>query len=76
MCPNSSAVILLGTASSAFIYEPPVSASAAVGIMNKTVEQKQTKAMDMRSYWLHIQDQVEQGQFRVYWAPGKYNLAH
>ena len=29
--------------------------------------------MDMRFYWL--QDQVEQGQFRVYWAPGKYNLA-
>jgi hypothetical protein len=29
--------------------------------------------MDMRFYWL--QDRVEQGQFRVYWAPGKYNLA-
>ena len=28
--------------------------------------------MDMRFYWL--QDQVEQGQFRVYWAPGKYSL--
>jgi hypothetical protein len=47
--------------------------STADGIMNKTVKQKQSKAMDMRFYWL--QDRVEQGQFRVYWAPGKYNLA-
>jgi len=56
--------------------QTPVSASAAVGIMNKTVEQKQSKAMDMRSYWLHTRPSiVEQGQFREYWAPGKYNLA-
>jgi hypothetical protein len=47
--------------------------SSADGIMNKTVKQKQSKAMDMRFYWL--QDRVERGQFRVYWAPGKYNMA-
>jgi len=47
--------------------------STADGIMNKTVKQKQSKAMDMRFYWL--QDRVEQGQFKIYWAPGKYNLA-
>ena len=41
--------------------------------MNKTVEQKQLKSMDMQFYWL--QDRVEQGQFRVFWAPGKINLA-
>ena len=29
--------------------------------------------MDMRFYWL--QDRVEQGQFKIYWVPGKYNLA-
>ena len=29
--------------------------------------------MDMRFYWL--QDIVEQGQIRVFWAPGKINLA-
>ena len=42
--------------------------------MNKTVEQKQSKSMDMdmRLYWL--QDRVKQGQFRVFWAPGKINL--
>jgi hypothetical protein len=45
--------------------------STADGIMNKTVEQKQSESMDMRFYWL--QDRVEQGQFRVFWAPGKIN---
>jgi hypothetical protein len=43
--------------------------STADRIMNKTVRQKQSKAMDMRFYWL--QDRVEQGQFRIYWAPCK-----
>jgi hypothetical protein len=47
--------------------------STADGIMNKTVKQKQSKSMDIRFYWL--QDQVEQGQFRIFWAPGKINLA-
>jgi hypothetical protein len=47
--------------------------STADGIMNKTVKQKQSKSMDMRFYWL--QDRVEQGQFKNFWAPGKINLA-
>jgi hypothetical protein len=47
--------------------------STADGIMNKTVEQKQSKSMDMRFYWL--QDRVEQGRFRIFWTPGKINLA-
>jgi hypothetical protein len=47
--------------------------STADGIMNKTVKQKQSKSMDMRFYWL--QDRVEQGQFRIFWAPGNINLA-
>jgi hypothetical protein len=47
--------------------------STADGIMNKTVKQKQSKSMDMRFYWL--QDRVGQGQLRVFWAPGKINLA-
>ena len=40
--------------------------------MNKTIKQKQSKAMDKRFYWL--QDRVKQGEFRVFWAPGKVNL--
>ena len=47
--------------------------STADGIMNKTIKQKQSKAMDKRFYW--VQDRVEQGEFRVFWAPGKNNLA-
>ena len=43
--------------------------STADGIMNKTIKQRQSKAMDKRFYWL--QDRVEQGKFRVFWAPGK-----
>jgi hypothetical protein len=31
------------------------------------------KAMDMHFHWLH--DQKAQGQFRIYWRPGKSNLA-
>ena len=47
--------------------------STADGIMNKTIKQRQSKAMDKRFYW--VQDRVEQGEFRVFWAPGKNNLA-
>ena len=43
------------------------------GIMNDTIRQQQSKAMDMRFYWL--KDRVTQQMFKVYWAPGKVNLA-
>jgi hypothetical protein len=42
--------------------------STTDGIINKTVQQKLSKAMDMRCYW--IQDRVEQGQFDMGWAVG------
>jgi hypothetical protein len=47
--------------------------STASGIANDTVKQKRSKAMDMRFYWLR--DRVRQGQFIVYWKPGKTNKA-
>ena len=47
--------------------------STGDGIMNKIIKQRQSQAMGKRFYWL--QDRVEQGKFRVFWAPGKYNLA-
>ena len=47
--------------------------STAEGIMNKTIKQKRSKAMDMRFYWLV--DRVSQKMFKVYWAPGSINLA-
>lgn len=45
--------------------------ACAEGIINDTVKQKRSKAIDMRFYW--IRDRVRQGQFRVFWAPGKDN---
>jgi hypothetical protein len=47
--------------------------STANGIMNSTVKQNRSKAIDMRFYWLR--DRVDQGQFNVFWAPGAVNLA-
>ena len=45
----------------------------AKGIANNSVKQKRSKAMDMRFYWLR--DRIAQGQFFMFWQPGKFNLA-
>jgi hypothetical protein len=42
------------------------------GIINSTVQQKRSKAMDMRFYW--VKDIVERDQFTVGWAPGDTNM--
>ena len=47
--------------------------ACAEGIVNDTIKQKRSKAMDMRFYWLR--DRKEQGQFTVHWRPGECNLA-
>ena len=47
--------------------------STANGIINSTIKQNRSKAIDMRFYWLR--DRTNQGQFNVYWAPGATNLA-
>ena len=47
--------------------------STAHGIMNQTVKQRKSKSMDMKFWWLI--DRIQQKQFKVSWAPGKYNLA-
>ena len=44
----------------------------AAGILNCTVKQKRSKAIDMRFYWL--QDRIKQNQFTVNWAPGFLNM--
>ena len=46
--------------------------STASGVVNKTIEPKRTKSMDMRFHWLRCRS--AQGQFRFYWYPGKSNL--
>ena len=47
--------------------------STAEGVINFQVRPKQTKAMDMWFKWLL--DRESQGQFKIYWWPGKTNLA-
>jgi hypothetical protein len=46
--------------------------STTFGILNETIKQKISKAMDMRYHWLT--DRVRQKQFDVYWRPGRENL--
>jgi hypothetical protein len=53
--------------------------STAFGILNETIKQKRSKAMDMRYHWLT--DRVRQKQFDVYWRPcreklGDYHTTH
>ena len=47
--------------------------STANGILNNTMKQKRSKAIDVRFYWLR--DRAQQGQFYVYWDSGKNNMA-
>ena len=47
--------------------------STANGIVNSTIRQNRSKAIDMRFYWLR--DRVKQNQFHIHWAPGAINLA-
>jgi hypothetical protein len=46
--------------------------STAYGIVNETIKQKRSKAMDMRFHWLT--GRVRQKQFDVYWRPGRENI--
>ena len=47
--------------------------STADGVVNNKIQPQRTKAMDMRFHWLR--DRESQGQFKIYWRPGKTNLA-
>jgi hypothetical protein len=42
------------------------------GILNETIKQKRSKAMDMRYHWLT--DRVRQQKIDVYWRPGREKL--
>jgi hypothetical protein len=57
--------------------QPPtpmqVDNTTAEGFANGTMKQKRSKAMDMRWHWL--KDRTRQGQFLVYYRPGKDNMA-
>ena len=47
--------------------------TTACGILNNTMKQKRSKAIDVRFYWLR--DRAQQGQFYIFWDSGKNNLA-
>jgi hypothetical protein len=47
--------------------------ACAAGIINDTVKQRRSKAIDMRFYW--VRDRVRQQQFLVHWRKGSDNLA-
>jgi hypothetical protein len=45
----------------------------AEGVIINKIQPKRTKAMDMRFHWLR--DKEAQGQLKIYWQPGRTNLA-
>jgi hypothetical protein len=47
--------------------------STAEGILNNSIKQKRSQAIDMRYYWL--QDRIQQQQFLVHWKSGSTNYA-
>lgn len=47
--------------------------ACAAGIINNTVKQRRSKAMDMKFYW--VKDRVAQGQFKIHWRRGSDNKA-
>jgi hypothetical protein len=44
------------------------------GIVNETVKQCQSKAMDMEFYW--VKDHAAQGKYTVHWRIGTNNIAN
>jgi hypothetical protein len=46
--------------------------TTAYGIINNTVQQKLSKAMDMRFYW--VKDRVKQDQLNLVWTPVDTNM--
>jgi hypothetical protein len=47
--------------------------NTAQGILNSKMRQKLSKSFGMRYWWMN--DRINQGQFNLTWAPGKFNLA-
>jgi len=47
--------------------------STAHGILHAQVRMRKSKAFDMKYHW--VKDRVEQKQFNLFWAPGRFNSA-
>jgi hypothetical protein len=48
--------------------------STACSIANSNIKQQQSRAIDMRFYW--VRNWQQQGHFNIFWAPGSDNLAN
>ena len=75
---NAQEAVGLRNCLEAMGYPQPATAlktdnSTACGILNNTMKQKRSKAIDVRFYWLR--DRAKQGQFYIYWDSGKNNFA-
>ena len=70
---NGQAAVLIRTTLIEMHHtQPPtpiqVDNSIAVGIANKSIKQKRSKAVDMRFHW--IQDRILQEHSNFFWKPG------
>ena len=58
--------------------QPPtpmeVDNGTAIGFLRCTMNQKRSKAIDTRFYW--VRGRVNQNQFMIYWIPGSNNVGH
>ena len=73
---NAREAVPIGNMSEEMGHKQPPTPSmtdnaVAEGIINETVKQQRTKAMDMRFHW--SQDRAAQKQFDVRWEEGKRN---
>ena len=72
-CPMRQTLIDLGHTQPTTGTPLQTDNACAEGILNDTVKQKRSKAIDMRFYWL--QDRALQGMYNIYWKPGESNHA-
>eukprot|EP00957_Ditylum_brightwellii_P085263 6484506-Ditylum_brightwellii.AAC.1 len=75
---NSKAAVGLRTALQEMGHpQPPTPImtdnSTASEIVNSSIKQRRSRAINMRLYW--VKDRVQQGQFFIFWKPGVVNLA-
>ena len=68
-CPIRQTLIELGHPQPPTVLQ--TDNKCAEGILNDTIKQRRSKAIDMRFYWLR--DRTTQGQWRIVWGPGKEN---
>ena len=72
-CPLRQTLIDLGHAQPNTGTPLQTDNECAEGILNDTVKQNRSKAIDMRFYWL--KDRISQGQFTIFWKPAAHNLS-